>query len=103
VLPKTVNIKFYDIPVNEFAYFVFDEIRRESVVMDHDFVISEERITARLVNVDSAALYSHLKRVLKMVFTIYLKIIKRIRTRISSFTCQSIAQRLISATLQGVS
>jgi type II secretory pathway component GspD/PulD (secretin) len=64
---EAINVTFNDIPANEFAYFVLNDLKKESFFMDNEFLALESRFTIRLFDVDSDFVFEHLKSVLSSI------------------------------------
>ena len=60
-LAEKVNVSLNDIAVNEFAYFVLNDLRKESFLFDDDFLALDKRITARFNDAESEEVLSYLK------------------------------------------
>jgi type II secretory pathway component GspD/PulD (secretin) len=61
---EKVNILFNDISVVEFSYFVLTELKKESFLMDNDFLQIDKRVTARFNDVEANEVFHQLKRML---------------------------------------
>ncbi|MDR2092857.1 MAG: hypothetical protein LBP58_06030 [Azoarcus sp.] len=64
---ELINVTFNDISANEFAYFVLNDLKKESFFMDDDFLASEKRFTIRLFDVNSDFVFDHLKAILPSI------------------------------------
>lgn len=63
-LAEKVDILFNDISVVEFSYFVLNDLRKESFLMDDDFLQVDKRMTARFSDIETEDVFYHLRHVL---------------------------------------
>jgi type II secretory pathway component GspD/PulD (secretin) len=65
---ETVSIRFNDVPLPVFTSVVLTDIDPQSFIMHHDFLISTDRITVNIEEVESASMLEHLRRILETRF-----------------------------------
>jgi type II secretory pathway component GspD/PulD (secretin) len=61
---ENIDVRFNDMSVNDFTFFVVNELMADSFIFDNEFLQCNDRITARLSNVDSAQVFDYLKEIL---------------------------------------
>jgi len=66
-LAEKVNILFNDIALTEFTYFVLNDLKKESFLLDDDFLLLEKRITARFNDIETDDVFVHLRHFLSSV------------------------------------